>query len=136
MAVAEVELPSSPGSRALLVTGGLDIAGVPLSSAEIYFPLERSFAIVGSQMNAARGAHTATNLADDGSGKVAIVGGRGAAGLPLDSVEIYEPQLGMFTSKPPMKWHREGHTATLLDNGKLLIAGGTASTTFRQPILA
>ncbi|MDI3284233.1 kelch repeat-containing protein [Polyangium sp. 15x6] len=133
-AVAEVELPSSPGSRALLVTGGVGMAGAPLSSAEIYFPLERSFAIVGSSMNDARSHHTATNLADDGSGKVAIVGGRGTLGLPLDGVEIYNPQSGMFTTKPAMhmSWHREGHTATLLANGRLLLAGGTAST---DPVL-
>src|SRR5262249_2399860 len=38
--------------------------------------------------------------------------------------EIYDPATSSFYLQPPMLTHHEFHTATLLGNGKVLIAGG------------
>jgi hypothetical protein len=42
----------------------------------------------------------------------------------LSSTEIYDPQTQTFSPGPAMTTPRSGHTATLLTNGKILIAGG------------
>ena len=40
----------------------------------------------------------------------------------------YDPKTGIFRAGPKMKRSRAGHTATLLKNGRVLIAGGTTMT--------
>ncbi len=77
-------------------------------------------------MGTARASHTATVLPN---GKVLIAGGfagSGGEGRPYSSVEIYDPATGAFAATASMTAYRSGHTATatLLNNGKVLIAGG------------
>lgn len=72
-----------------------------------------------------RASHTATLLPD---GKVLIAGGfkKGPDGRQIyfNTVELYDPQTKTFTPTGSMNVGRCGHTATLLHNGKVLIAGG------------
>jgi hypothetical protein len=73
-----------------------------------------------------RAAHTATLLHD---GRVLVVGGCAtdgcttAEGAPV--TEYYVPGQG-FTAGPDLVQPRQGHTATLLADGRVLIAGGWA----------
>jgi WD40 repeat protein len=76
-------------------------------------------------MSVARAAHSATLLPD---GKVLIAGG-----CTLDScemgddgatAELYDPAKGEFIPTGRMTTERVSHIATLLPNGKVLIAGG------------
>lgn len=76
------------------------------------------------KMNVPRAAHTATLLAD---GRVLLAGGFRAAGtreIPIASAEIYDPVTNTFIPTGDMNESRTGHTATLLPNGNVLIAGG------------
>jgi hypothetical protein len=119
----------------VLVTGGFSSesdcpgAGITpaLTTAELYDPFNGTFAATGS-MAEDRGGHTATLLT---SGKVLIVGGGKVGGDEPPffgdgsvTAEVYDPVTGAFTSTGHMGTGRVGQTATLLGNGKVLIAGG------------
>ncbi len=79
-------------------------------------------------MSTGRTAHTATLLQ---SGKVLMAGGDACmfdqyyGDCPLSSAEVYDAAVGTFTATTGnMSVVRVFHTATLLPNGKVLVAGG------------
>ena len=98
-----------------------------LNSTEIYNPTTGIFTS-GANMTAQRWGHTQILLQN---GKVLIVGGTSggyvlatAGTTPLNSAEIYDPTIGISTATGSMMVPRSSPTATLLQNGKVLIAGG------------
>ena len=107
----------------VLIAGGYDGTS-SLSSAELYDPASGTFSATTGPLTTARKQHTATLLPN---GKVLIAGGTGAGGA-LSSAELYDPASGASGSfsatTGPMATARYTHTATLLPNGKVLIAGG------------
>jgi hypothetical protein len=109
----------------VLVAGGQGApgGGTPLASAELYDPPTASYVHTGL-MTSPRYRHTATLL---GNGKVLLVGGLwGPNNRPtaLATAELYDPATGLFTPTGSMNDTRYYHTATLLGNGKVLVAGG------------
>jgi N-acetylneuraminic acid mutarotase len=109
----------------VLICGGTatgQVGGV-LSSAEIYDPSTQSFSPTGS-MTVPRAGQTITMLQD---GSVLVAGGVQNAGYrsELASAEIYDPGSGTFNPTGSMSTPREGHTATLLRDGSVLIVGGS-----------
>jgi hypothetical protein len=79
-------------------------------------------------LGTARGAHAATLLTlGPNSGKVLITGGNGASGT-LASAELYDPSTETFSAAGTMTTPRSSHTATLLQNGTVLLAGGGTAT--------
>jgi len=59
------------------------------------------------------------------SGKVLLIGGQTAAGIDTATVDIFDPATSSITAAAPMSTPRSGHSAVLLPNGKVLVAGGT-----------
>ena len=118
----------------VLVAGGF--VGWELPDAELYDPTTQSWTPTGP-MNTARNSQSATLLHD---GRVLVAGGYSVdpstlATVPLPDVELYDPANGLWTMASPMTTVRVGHTATLLPNGKVLVAGGSQTfTNFRATI--
>jgi hypothetical protein len=116
----------------ILVAGGDDVSGRPLSSAEVYDPSSGKFSLVVSKMLTARAEHSATLISGcscPADGKVLIAGGAASAqGGALESAELYDPATGEFTATGSMKATRARHSATLIASGPLagnvLVAGG------------
>lgn len=107
----------------LLLTGGQDAASDVNSSAEIFNPATGNFSLTGSLIQGRYG-HTATLLGD---GSVLVVGGFiDKDGTQIATgAEIYDPNTGKFAPAPSSpNVPRAEHTATLLANGQVLIAGG------------
>jgi N-acetylneuraminic acid mutarotase len=104
----------------VLVAGGTDSAG----TAEIFDPSSSTWSPTGS-MSAARTGHTATLLLD---GRVVVAGGvpvLSQAYAELGNIaEVFDPSSQTWTPTQPMNAARNDHTATLLPDGTVLIAGG------------
>jgi hypothetical protein len=120
----------------VLISGGGDPwdGAYGLADAGLYDPVDGTFAATG-KMGTCRFSHTATLLPE---GSVLIAGGNGDfcytsrtpsdyfAAIPgsLRSAEVYDPSTGTFASTGSMTTFRQEHTATLLNDGRVLITGG------------
>jgi hypothetical protein len=111
----------------VLVAGGDDGTNF-LSSAELYDPATGTWSATGN-LGTARRYHTAIMLGvrQDffDSGKVLVAGGFN--GGYLLNVEVYDPAGGTWTDYPSLSQARALHTATLLPDFQVLIAGGSDS---------
>ncbi|HWO01292.1 MAG TPA: kelch repeat-containing protein [Blastocatellia bacterium] len=96
----------------------------PFNTAELFDPATEEWSTTGNLITA-RMEHTATILSD---GKVLVIGGFNFLGTNfpgvLSSAELYNPETGIWNETGDLKTPRYRHTATLLQNGKVLVAGG------------
>lgn len=111
--------------RYVLISGGGSgtlTAPTPGNQTEIYDSYTHTF-LPGPPMSVARVLHTATLLQD---GRILITGGLdGVATNNWMDGEVYDPATNTFTPVAnQMQMPRGGHTATLLDDGRVLITGG------------
>ncbi|MGA3327175.1 MAG: kelch repeat-containing protein [Terriglobia bacterium] len=106
----------------VLLAGGTN--GNALATAELYNPTTGIFTATGN-LNTAREYHTATLLSN---GMVLMAGGYGVynpnIGYYEAGAELYSPATGAFTVTGSLNNARGYHTATLLNNGMVLMAGG------------
>ena len=110
----------------VLIAGGRSPKDSTYASVEVYTPGSGTFTSTGSML-ASRKSHTATLLPD---GRVLVSGGEeqndiGIPGKTLSSTELYDPATGKFTANASMGDRRSGQTATSLDDGRVLVAGGS-----------
>jgi len=109
----------------VLIAGGFPSGGGFFKSAELYNPATGTWSSTGD-LATARDSHTATLLPN---GQVLIAGGINNNGS-LKSAELYDPTISPVTGSWSVTFpntSRDEHTATLLPNGKVLVAGGFGS---------
>jgi hypothetical protein len=123
-----VATPPDDGSALkVLVTGGSG-SGMPISNPASLVPGlitaqefdGEAFTATGP-LDVERNWQTSTRLPF--TGEVLVAGGNSLATY-LSSAEIHDPVTGVFTLAPPMGTPRAQHTATLLLDGTVLVAGG------------
>lgn len=109
------------GSGRVLIAGGWIGHGCT-DSAEIYDPATGKFSYIASKMTSVRGDARGTLLSD---GDVLITGGGDHDSTGgIASAELFHPATMSFVRVGPMNFARVAHTATLLRDGRVLIAGG------------
>jgi hypothetical protein len=101
----------------VLIAGGAKAAAV--ASSELYNPATGTFSAAGA-LGTARQNLTATSI----SSGVLVAGGQNGA-TRIGTAEQYQGTA--FVPGGVMKAARSGHTATLLNNGSVLIVGGQGS---------
>jgi Galactose oxidase, central domain len=116
----------SQHAATLLANGKvLLVGGAVGNAAELFDPATGSFSPTGDLIVGGRWGCTATLL---NNGTVLIAGGRDDenfwAGFPLNDAELFNPTTGTFTATGSMTEFRFDHTATLLNNGQVLLTGG------------
>jgi uncharacterized delta-60 repeat protein len=119
-----------PGNLQLLALEGRKLTvemEVGLEGMEGPVVVDPGWSSTGS-MAEGRYRQTATLLPD---GKVLVAAGdrEGGRGVTIASTELYNPATGAWSSAGRLATAREHHTATLLPNGKVLVAGGYLSGT-------
>jgi len=124
----------------VLVAGGYGLmptcsTSPVLNAAELYDPTTGTFTATGS-MRTPRYNHTATLLNND---LVLVAAGDSGPIYNLECnpvvlnfpilpfAELYDPAAGTFTSTSNLLAEREFHAATLLNDGTVLISGGSGS---------
>ena len=108
----------------VLITGGIGTNFASLKSAELYDPDTGTFSATGDMVTA-RDSHSATLLLD---GRVLVAGGYDENTLiTIGAAELYNPIAGTFAASNAGMFYsnaRQNHVAVLLQNGKVLFAGG------------
>ena len=128
----------------VLVVGGVEaVDGGEMTHAvvEIYDPLTETFSVTCS-LNTDRKQHTVTSLP---SGQVLITGGHQYSspfiygspwpGLCVGSPELYDPSTGTFSPIDGDLTNACGHSATLLNNGNVLITSHVGEAFLFDPVI-
>jgi hypothetical protein len=119
----------------LLVAGGAGGSGDPVASVALFDPVSNLWS-AGPALATARRLHTTTRLAD---GRVLVSGGlttptgpappvtpAAVSAAALSSAEVYDPLANAWSTTPTgLHTPRFAHSATLLEDGSVLVAGGT-----------
>jgi N-acetylneuraminic acid mutarotase len=137
VAAGRLNLPRTRGALTLLPDGrvlatGGGIEGTPgwatTASAEVFDPKRGVWSIV-APMSVARGQHSAVLLPD---GEVLVFGGAttyfGETGDVTARAEIFNPASNSWRPAAPMSKPRYAHSAALLTDGRVLVAGGWYAT--------
>ncbi|MCR4294754.1 MAG: hypothetical protein NUW21_04420, partial [Elusimicrobia bacterium] len=113
----------------VLLAGGVNEGGNALATAEIFAASLGNAIIPTGGMGIARASHTATLMTN---GCVLVAGGNvsptDAGSTATNDLLIYNPATSAWTGPTPnLTVARYNHTATLLNDGKVLICGGQDS---------
>jgi hypothetical protein len=110
---------------AVLIAGGVDGAGAPVTAAEVYRPLSQNFEILPGTLD--RHGHRAIRL--DGN-FVLIAGGFLGDGTPVRELQLYDPVQGTFkpAGELPAAAAITDFAATPMADGRVMLTGGRDET--------
>lgn len=121
---ASLAYPRSGATSVALADGrALVVGGNDTTAAELFDPATETWSETGP-MVLPRRLHAAARLLD---GRVLVTGGQRVDDPSKATIaaEIYDPVAGTWKSAAQMGTPRLGHTATLLPDGRVLVAGGS-----------
>lgn len=134
-----------PDGRVFVAGGdfGYNVLGLGINcpaDAEVYDPSTNNWSNAGNMaFNHYAASATVVHVAD-GSWRVLVAGGYDGNNnsAELNSAELWNPNTNTFSPAASMASYRHAHTATLLPNGQVLVAGGISfnSVTFQQQALS
>lgn len=112
----------------VLLIGGLTASGQASARIERFVVRDMSLPDLNAKLKYPRWDHTTTQLRD---GRLLVVGGfaenkNGSPTPKVEEITIVEPTNLLVVNKFQLRESRAGHTATLLRNGWLLVAGGAS----------
>jgi hypothetical protein len=116
-----------PNGKVLVLGNNVDAIGFDTDFAELFDPATGTWSIASS-LGRWHWDYTATLLPN---GKVLVAGGRALScgelcdDAPTNSALLYDPATEKWTSTGNLNTVREGHTATLLSSGNVLVVGGS-----------
>lgn len=108
----------------VLLAGGLGRDWTYLATAELFDPASGTFEAAAA-MSVPREGHAATLLAD---GRVLVVGGHEGPRRNLtlhQTAELFDPRTRAFSRTGPMTVRRHKHDAVRLQDGRVLVTGGS-----------
>ncbi len=117
---ATMTTPMREPSATVLATG-LVLLTEGAAAAELFDPVTHSFEALPSGPPGIGPRHRVTTLLD---GRVLFTGGLTAEGDATTAAALFDPSTRSFTSAAPMLFPRAEHVATLLPDGRALVAGG------------
>ena len=131
-------VPDMPGSNRegtnaiLLSNGKVLVAGgsagsSPFKSAIIFDSTTNSWSSVSSQMQTEHYLNAAIVALNDG--RVLIAGGQTLGGESVSKTDIFDPATNTFSTGPELSQPRQGLTAHVLTDGKVVFIGGGAYET-------
>jgi N-acetylneuraminic acid mutarotase len=116
-----------PDGRVLAAGGINPASGEMYTTAEIYDPATGEWSLT-APLVPARCGHAGVVLPD---GRALVTGGAQRCGpevSPFNNVEAYDYQSGTWGALPPLRVPRARHTATLLPDGRIFVAGGVTTS--------
>ncbi len=114
--------------RVLVVGGAAGNAFCSSSaSAETYDPVLGTWSMTGSLPETVGSGPTAVRLLD---GRVLVSGGGNRCGAVFNQAALFDPLTSTWTATGSLTIPREFHSALLLSDGRVLVAGGVTSSPF------
>ncbi len=138
-AAASMTSARAQHTATVLLDGRVLVAGGTTTAAEIYDPATGNWSAAGA-MSVGRLYHTATRLSAAQGGKVMVAGGWDDINNARSTTEIYNPATNTWSAGPNLKQARAIHTALLMDDGRIMLAGGLTninaigSTEYYDPV--
>ena len=103
-----------------------NLVGVVEKSVSVDFSNGPGLLTTGGVMAAGRSDHIMVQLPS--SPLVLVAGGTSNGTAVIKTAELYDPVTNTWRATGDMKTARRGHTATVLNNGKILVVGGYDGT--------
>jgi N-acetylneuraminic acid mutarotase len=108
-----------------IVSGGWGMKGSSswlLDDAEMWDGTEAAWTRAGTMPAGPRSGHTMTTLRD---GRRVLVVGGGVSDHALANVDVFDAACGSWSTASPLLLARARHKALLLDDGRVLVVGGS-----------